>query len=172
MTSTGIPQTTGNESYPDRKRPGRGSAVTPIERVAIQGLSMSGLSNAEIARRRGRSRKTIARVLSSEEFKAARDMARSVLMDGAVELAADWRKASREAAKRGRHEPARDGLLALKVIETPSAKPETGLVVHIGVALPGLGLSPDGPIVVPVDHPGDHRGQVIDGEVERPNDAV
>lgn len=155
-------------SNSERKRPGRGSAVTPAERVAIQGLSISGLSNAEIARRQGRSRKTIARVLSSEEFRLARDMARSALMQGAVEFVADWRRASREAAKRGRHEPARDALLGLNVIEPPSAKPDMGVVVHIGMALPGLGLKTDGPIQIQTEG----SGQVIEGHVEYPNDAV
>ena len=168
MTSKLTPPTAIVGSTAERKRSGRGSAVTPAERVAIQGLSISGLSNAEIARRHGRSRKTIARVLSSEEFRLARELARSALMQGVVEFAADWRTASREAAKRGRHEPARDALLGLKVIDPPSAKPDMGVVVQIGVALPGLGLTTDGPIEIQTGG----SGQLIDGDVEHPNEAI
>jgi transcriptional regulator with XRE-family HTH domain len=120
------------------------------EQVAIQSLALAGMTAAEIARRTGRSRKTVTRVLSSEEFEQARLLARSALAAGIDDFIADWKLASRIAAERGRHEAARDALLAMRVIEPPQTKPEgSKLIVKIGCLLPGLGLAAsEGPITI------------------------
>jgi IS30 family transposase len=121
------------------------------EQTAIQGLALSGLSIAEIARNTGRSREAVRKCLSSEEFQRAREIARSALAENVASFADDWKRASRESAKRGRHEPARDALIALKAIDSPNQKPETSnsFKIQIGVALPGLGQpTTEGPISV------------------------
>ena len=111
----------------------------------------------------------MTRVLSSEEFEHAKQLARSALAAGMTEFVEDWKLASREAAQRGRHEAARDALLALKVIERPQTKPESGgLVVKIGVALPGLGLATtDEPITVNFSS----APEQADGRLERSRDS-
>lgn len=111
----------------------------------------------------------MTRVLSSEEFEHAKQLARSALAAGMTEFVEDWKLASREAAQRGRHEAARDALLALKVIEPPQTKPESGgLVVKIGVALPGLGLATtDEPITVNFSS----APEQADGRLERSRDS-
>src|SRR5207237_5540232 len=123
-----------------RRGPGRGSTTTPAERTAIQALAISGMSAAAIARHQGRSRKTITRGLTGEEFYNAPEMARSALALNAENFAQDWVTASRVAARNGRHDAARDALLGIKAIEPPTARAQQGgFTVQIGVLLPGLG---------------------------------
>ena len=111
------------------------------EKTAVQGLALAGLSTAEIARQTGRSRDTIAKVLSGEEFKQAKELARSALAEGLTDFVTDWRRASKAAAEKGNHDPAKDAMLSLGAISQPTAKRESGsgFVVRIGVLLPGLG---------------------------------
>jgi hypothetical protein len=124
---------------PGARKRGRGKDTTMAEQVAIQSLALAGMTAAEIARRTGRSRKTVTRLL-----------ARSALAAGIDDFIADWKLASRIAAERGRHEAARDALLAMRVIEPPQTKPEgSKLIVKIGCLLPGLGLAAsEGPITI------------------------
>lgn len=119
---------------------GRGSALKTADRMAIGGLALSGLSGAEIARRLGRSERTISRVLNSAEFTEARELAKSLLASHATDFAYDWIAASKVAALSGRHEGCRDALLAIGAIEPPQKADRSGerLTINIGVALPGL----------------------------------
>jgi hypothetical protein len=124
-----------------RRPPGRGSALSAAERTTIQGLALAGMSQSEISRQTGCGRPTVARVLSTAEFKAAVELARSVLASGAHRLAEQWLHAAEVAAKSGRHEPMRDALLGIRAIDPPSGARAQGegFTVQIGIALPGLG---------------------------------
>ena len=54
-----------------RRKPGRGSQVTPAERREIQRLHLvDGLNQKQIAAQTGRTRETIAAQLKDEDFQA------------------------------------------------------------------------------------------------------
>src|SRR5688500_1218861 len=104
-------------SYPS----GRGSRVRPAEAAAIRGAAIAGLSASAIARRSGRSKAAIGRVLNSDEMRAAREIAVSLLTAHVSDAPRHWIRASEVAAENGRHEAARDLLLATRAIQ-PIAK--------------------------------------------------
>jgi hypothetical protein len=156
--------TTRRKPRAPRKPPGRGSATTPAEEAAIGALSIAGMSQRQIAEQTGRSRETIARVLSKEEFAKARESARSILASSAEDVARNWLRASEVAAENGRHEASRDLLVALKAVDPPNATRGTDVpafTVKIGVLLPGLG--PNATL-------GLEAGSVVEGSVA-PNDG-
>jgi hypothetical protein len=72
---------------------------------------------------------------SSTRYKAR---ARAILEAAATEFAKNWIEAAVKGAERGRHEPAMDALLHLKVIEPVAKDMNTGIQVIIGVPLPGM----------------------------------
>jgi hypothetical protein len=136
-----------------RHRPGRGSAVLPNEKQAIQHLSLVGLSANEISRRLGRSPAAIRRVLSGPEMEEIRGIVRSTLAMNAGEVAEHWIDASRIASLKGDHTPARDLLLAVGAVESPKAgngDKAGGVQILIGSVLPGLGLPTGSPLTVSV----------------------
>ena len=109
-----------------RRKPGRGSQVTPAERREIQHLHLvDGLNQKQIAAQTGRTRETIAAQLRDEDFQALKrqldgemaEEARSTLKRHVKTAARDWIKASSIAAKRGDHKPAKDLLLHAGAIE-------------------------------------------------------
>ncbi len=98
------------------------------------------MSNSEIARRTGRSRAAIRRVVSSADFERAKEIAKNALAEGLADFVSDWRRASRVAAEKGHHEPSMDAMLSLGAINKASTATQSGgFVVKIGVLLPGLG---------------------------------
>ena len=153
-----------------RRRPGRGSQMSMAEKSAVQGLALAGLSKSEIARQTGRTREAVRKVLNSEEFDQARQIARSALAENAAQFSEDWRTASREAAKRGNHLPAKDGLLAIKAIEQGRNEPSNGFTVKIGVVLPGLGLLPSaGPLTVVMPTGDTPDAEIVESEPSEDN---
>jgi hypothetical protein len=135
------------DTVPHKSKRGRGNkgAMGVAEKTAAAAMVMAGASQRQVAEQLGRNVKTITRLMSSDEMKEARELAKSVLTEHSVQLARDWIKASNISAEAGKHEPARDALQALGVVEKPSANKKEagkGLTVRIGVALPGLGLTP------------------------------
>src|SRR5436190_10783955 len=129
---------------------GRGSALSLADRSAIQGLSLAGMSGAEIARQLGRAQRTIGKVLNGSEYQRAKDIARSVLAQHASDFADDFVIASKIAALSGRHEPSRDALLALGAIDPPAKRAEPApLTIQIGIAIPGLGSTATQSLEVP-----------------------
>jgi transposase-like protein len=114
----------------DRRKPGRGSQLTPDERQEIQQMALvQGLSQSEISRRTGRDRGTIANVISADDtqsLKAKLDAemeerqvqeASRILRRNTAKVATDWIDASGVAATRGDHRPSRDLLLHTRVID-------------------------------------------------------
>jgi hypothetical protein len=164
-----MPDNRTKPSSTDRTRRyprGRGSALSLADRAVIQGLSLAGLSGAEISRRLGRSQRTVGKVLSSDEYKHAKDLARSVLAQHATDFADDLVISSKIAALSGRHEPARDALLALGVIEPPTKSEKAPpLTIQIGVAIPGLGSTAH----QNVSFPGGTRQSALTGDIVEQN---
>jgi hypothetical protein len=130
--------------------PGRQSQIGPAEASAITALAVSGMPGTEIARRLGRSKQTVSRVLNSEEAKKARELAKSLLIQNASEFAQNWIKAAKVAADKGRFEASKEALVAIGAIEDRGRSEQKGFVVKIGVMLPGLGSAPNANLVMDV----------------------
>lgn len=125
-----------------RHKPGRGSQVTPSERREIQQLFLvDGLTKADIAKKMGRTRETIASALQGEDFERFRQEIESELFETAqrklksnVGRAADgWIKAIDKAAERGDHKPSKDLLMHTKVIDPLGQHGAQGALVLVGV---------------------------------------
>ena len=77
-----------------RRKPGRGSQVTPAERREIQRLHLAeGLNQRQLAVRTGRTRKTTANQLKGEDFELAATWT-------SVSHAMVWRKSGRQRVER------------------------------------------------------------------------
>lgn len=112
--------------------PTKTDPITDAERITIAQLLAQSISVPEIAAQLRR---------SPERIYATCAEAQQVLQSSALEAALDWRTASRMAAIKGDHRPAKDLLQALKVVEpeAPSGKGQgPQVVVQLGFALPGL----------------------------------
>ena len=127
-----------------RRKPGRGSQVMPDERREIQRMHLvEGLNQRQLADRFGRTRETIAKQLQDDDFQAVKrevhaEMAveaRSTLRGHVRVAAKDWVTASRIAAKRGDHKPAKDLLMHAGVIERLGDT--AGSQVTVLVGMPG-----------------------------------
>ena len=125
-----------------RRKPGRGSQVTPNERREIHHLFLAeGLTKAAIAQKTGRTRETIASVLQGEDFERAKaeiesdtfDDARRVLKAHVVKAANAWPRAIEKAADKGDHKPAKDLLMHTGVIEPLGEDGARGALVLVGV---------------------------------------
>jgi hypothetical protein len=130
-----------------RHKPGRGSEVGAEERRAIQAAHLvEGLNQTRLAARFGRRREAIARVLKGEEFEALRRdvlaevkaTAKAELERAIVPAAKAWGASLDVAARKGDHKPAKDLLLHTDVIQPLGEESGCGVVVNIGIALPGL----------------------------------
>lgn len=66
------------------------------------------------------------------------ETARQLLELSAIDAAQDWARASAIAASKGDHRPARDLLLAAKVVEPQVSTGAPGVTVSIGFHLPGI----------------------------------
>ena len=93
-----------------RRKPGRGSQVTPNERREIHHLFLAeGLTKAAIAQKTGRTRETIASALQGEDFERLKveiesdtfDDARRVLKAHVVKAAKAWPRAIEKPLTRG-----------------------------------------------------------------------
>ena len=142
-----------------RRKPGRGSQVTPAERRQIQRLHLAeGLSRKQIAARVGRTRETIAAQLRDDDFQALKreltaemaEEARTTLKSHVRSAATYWVKAAAVAAKRGDHRPARDLLLHAGVITRLDEPSGHGVTVLVGM--------PGGPCADPAVAGGNRRG--------------
>jgi len=125
---------------PVKPRGQQGVAVSREERQQMAIYKAAGLSHSEISRRTGRTREAIINALRSPDLVAMRERARDVLTENLVEFADRWLEAARVGASRGRHEPVRDALLHLGVIDAVETRGTSGAIqVNVGVALPGAG---------------------------------
>ncbi len=127
-----------------RRKPGRGSQVTPTERLEMQRLFLvEGLSKTAIARQTGRTRETVGNILQGPDFDRLKadieseifDEARRILKANAVRAAKAWPRAIDTAAEKGNHKPAKDLLLHTGVIEPLGESGAQGAVVLVGVHL-------------------------------------
>jgi hypothetical protein len=120
---------------------GRGLALKEPERVAILTGAAAGISEAELARRTGRSRGAIRRVLKSPDAQQARALAKSVLQAALPDYAKLHRVAAEVAARKGDASPIHWALERTGVVEPKPAAGSGGpaFTVQIGVVLPGLG---------------------------------
>ena len=109
-----------------RRKPGRGSQVTPVERREIQRLHLAdGMGQRQIATHTGRTRETVAAQLQGEDYERIRgeletDLIETVqrqLKNNAGRAATAWITALDRAAQKGNHKPAKDLLLHTGVIE-------------------------------------------------------
>ena len=125
-----------------RRKSGRGSQVTPDERLAIQRAHLTdGLNQRQLADRFGRTRETIGHVLKDEGFLAVKreayeamaEEARSVLKGHVRTAAKDWRTASGIAAKKGDHRPAKDLLLHAGAIDRVGETSGPQVIVCVGM---------------------------------------
>ncbi len=125
-----------------RRKPGRGSQVTPNERREIHHLFLAeGLAKAAIAQKTGRTRETIASVLLGEDFERFKaeiesdtfDDARRVLKAHVVKAAKAWPRAIEKAADKGDHKPAKDLLMHTGVIEPLGEDGARGALLLVGV---------------------------------------
>jgi hypothetical protein len=134
------------------KRPvGRGVALTLDEREQVAMLKAGGMSKSAIARKMNRPRKTIIATLKHADVEEMRQRARADLTDGLRQFVADWRAASLEGARRGRHEPARDALLHVGVIEPVENRGMSNIIINAGAPLFGCpGWKPDQDAVRPL----------------------
>jgi transposase-like protein len=124
--------------------PGRGSALTPDERRAIQRLALvDGCSIAEIARRTDRDRGTVSAVIKADDTRAlqahlaseARDSVLQLLRANSTAVARQWLHAVTNAAEKGDHRPARDLLLhagAIDPIQDDHTASDTRIAILIG----------------------------------------
>ena len=129
-----------------RHAPGRGSQVSPAERLDIQRtyLSEHGATISGLAAQFGRTRETIAACLKGEDFDRLKarvqsevaEEAMAVLRRNAVRAAEKWAGEALEiAASKGDHKPARDLLVAAKMIDTDSDGP--AITIRFGVNIVG-----------------------------------
>ena len=125
-----------------RRKPGRGSQVTPDERLAIQrAYLIDGLNQRQLADRFGRTRETIGHVLKDDAFQAVKrevydalaEEARSTLKGHVVSAAKEWRTASGIAAQKGDHRPAKDLLLSAGAIERVGDSSGTQVTMIVGM---------------------------------------
>ena len=92
---------------------------------------VDGLNQSQLAERLGRTRETMARVLKDEDFQALKhkitkelaEEARIALKSKVRAAVDDWVTASRIAAKKGDHTPAKDILMHTGVIRPPGEVP-------------------------------------------------
>lgn len=100
------------------KPKGRGSRVAPAQKALIYALAdHAKLSQAAIARRLEMAEHTISAVLRTRDHQS--ELARNLLGSNSLQFVSDWLTASKQGAKKGRHEPARDALYALNVVAPP-----------------------------------------------------
>ncbi len=127
-----------------RRKPGRGSQVTPAERHEIQRLHLAeGMSRREIARHTGRTRETIAAQLTGDDFERLREQVETDLVEtvtrylrnNADKAAKAWVKALGRAAQKGDHKPAKDLLMHTGVIRPVGE--HVGQQVTVVVGMPG-----------------------------------
>lgn len=125
-----------------RRKPGRGSQLSPSDRLEVQEMSLvQGLSNSQIARQTGRDRGTVATVLAAPdtvELKARlqteqHEEALTMLRNGRVTAAGDWVSAITVAAKKGDHRPAKDLLLHTGTIQPVVADQGPRVAVQINL---------------------------------------
>jgi hypothetical protein len=134
----------GETAPPTTHAPGRGSAVTQAEALDIRLMYLSdGLSISELARRSGRTRETISKVVKHPDTGDLRKIVEAEKVErakqklrAAVDVAAQgWVDAIPVAAQKGDHRPAKDLLLTEKVVEPVVAdRSGGGIVVQIGIS--------------------------------------
>lgn len=119
-----------------------GSQVAPERKAVIFNCADHlKMSPGEIAERLSMDRRTVKAVLANRDASALE--ARNLLAANSLQFAQDWLDASKIGAGKGKHGPAKDALLHLKVIE-PIQDNQTNVQVAIVVGAPGqpLGLAP------------------------------
>jgi hypothetical protein len=115
--------------------------TTQDEKDHILSLRDAGHSIRAIAAIVDRDKNTVNRIIAEAEDEQA-ELARNLLKLKAKQFACDWSVASAEAAKKGDHRPAKDGLVAAGVIEDKAAA-QAGAAVQIVIGMPGAPAGPD-----------------------------
>lgn len=109
-----------------------GSCVKPEKALAVLILRQQGVPIRKVEQILGIDHRTIKGIELRAEH--GEPLAKLLLKSGALEHVKEWQQASKVAAAKGRHEPARDALVAAGVIELkPDSKPQ----VNIGIVLNG-----------------------------------
>jgi hypothetical protein len=125
-----------------------GNQIAPERKAVIYSCADSlKMSPREIARRLKMDVRTVNAVLASRDSDA--QSARNMLSANAIQFAQDWLQASEMGAKKGKHGPAKDALLHLKVIE-PIQDNQTNVQVAIIVGAPGQPLQLTPPQVIDI----------------------
>lgn len=118
-----------------------GRRLTPSDTATIATLLGQGLSVEDVANLVSRSPQTVLRVAGQ---------AKELLKAASIDAVGDWIKASQVAAQRGDHRPARDMLLASKIIDVQTqATHGPTVVVELGFRLPGLPQPPSPNVELP-----------------------
>lgn len=109
-----------------------GSQV-PVEQVlAVEFMRERGKSVQQIADALNMDTRTIRGIQLRAEHGHA--LAQKLLKSGVITHVKEWQQASAVAAQKGRHEPARDALIAAGVIEM---KPSQQTHIQVGIVLNG-----------------------------------
>lgn len=98
--------------------------------VAILADLDHGLNYRSIAAKYDVGLATIARLAAKMEVH--KGAARKYMVAKALEVAEDWLDASKEAAKKGDHRPAKDWLLHAQEIEPIADSPKMGIQINVG----------------------------------------
>jgi len=137
---------------------GRGSAVSPPERIEIQRayLVEPNATITTLAKQFGRTRTTIAQLLKGPDFDSLKQQihaelaeeAREILRKNVVRVAGKWAGLTvDQAAAKGDHRPMRDLLTAVNVIDSEHREPH--VTIQIGINASDVALVP----VLPASSP-------------------
>lgn len=132
-----------------------GRRLTNTQVTTILALHAAGKSNPEIATIIGCDKSTVWSTI--QNFESTADLASKFLNGQNLMAAKAWARAVKRAATKGRHEPARDLLVANRVIDVSnqnSSGPNVAVFVGLG---PQLGPQP---VVV--------EGQALSGDPAKP----
>jgi len=111
------------------EQPPKRNRLNLAERITAAQMAAAGYRYADIGRALGR---------CQDAAKHAVEDARSALQTGSLLRVSDWASASRAAAKKGNHVPAKEWLLHSGVIEPLAEKPAINVQLAVGIGLPGL----------------------------------
>lgn len=151
-----------------RRKGGRGMETSHRDKVEIAMMAAAGDSKRAIARKTGRSRECIARVLKSEEVEELRQQARSVLDRAAPQLAENLITASTVGAAKGRFEGSFQALRALNVLSISDENQTPRTVVNIGQMVVGGGQDVSLPVLEWRDDVGRQDVAVVDTVPTKP----
>lgn len=128
------PEPSPNETIRDHIAINHGSQTPPERKATIYNCAdYLKMSPREIATRLSMDVRTVNAILATRDAEAL--SARNLLAANSLQFAQDWLDASKIGAGKGKHGPAKDALLHLKVIE-PVQDTQTHVQVAIVVGRP------------------------------------